>query len=486
MSDPGVTAVWLEQARRGRSNGIERSRIVVAVRRARGARRRARGAARRCTSACRTGPHRLGARARSSATSACASTARWSRRSRRSGYAGDERQAGRRARGRLAPLVLRAVREQAGVLPGDLRPDRRREMRRVSAAYRRQRRAARGAPARGLRAARARRRERTARRRPRARRGADGRRRRDAAPAARDRRRASRCCARLPRRTSRRRCRGRSSARSPAALHGGDRARPARRPRAIDGAAAGRGDAATGRCCSDAGGARRLAERLAAALRQRACASSRARERARARRRRRRAATSASGCCRAALRLVALEGYASCARRGSPMQAGVSSDSFFELFADGERVLPRGARDARRGAARARRPTPRARSATGRARCGVALARLLGHLAEQPAVRADDRPGGVLRRARRRSSATSRSLDAIAARLTAGAPAPARRASPSRRSPARSAHTIRCQVAGGRIQLLPGARRPSRLRRAGAVHRRRRGRSRRSPRSLRA
>ena len=38
---------------------------------------------------------------------------------------GDERQAGGRPRGRLAAVVLRAVREQAGVLSGDLRPDRR-------------------------------------------------------------------------------------------------------------------------------------------------------------------------------------------------------------------------------------------------------------------------------------------------------------------------------------------------------------------------
>ena len=44
------------------------------------------------------------------------------------GLRGGQRQAGDRARRRLAPLLLRAVREQAGVLPRDVRHDRRQQL----------------------------------------------------------------------------------------------------------------------------------------------------------------------------------------------------------------------------------------------------------------------------------------------------------------------------------------------------------------------
>ena len=94
--------------------------------------------------------------------SARGSRARWCRPSPHAGYDAGQRQAGDRAGRGLATLLLRAVREQAGVLPGDVRRDRRPAPRGVERGVHAGDRRAGGAAGRGARGLRRQRRSATA------------------------------------------------------------------------------------------------------------------------------------------------------------------------------------------------------------------------------------------------------------------------------------------------------------------------------------
>jgi AcrR family transcriptional regulator len=153
-----------------------------------------------------------------------------------------------------------------------------------------------------------------------------------------------------------------------------------------------------------------------------------------------------------ALQLTVTEGYNELSAPQIADAAGVRIDTFFELF-EGKQDCLLAALDMLGERLLAFAAAPELRSADWPGAVRRTIGEMMGYLAERP-IYAQTIAGGVFAAGPEAIERNVRLAHAIASRLTEGAPPQARSRLVVQGVAGALSHTVRCQVAGGQIQLL--------------------------------